>query len=184
MPRRVSAEEAVAEAIRVCAAVIDRTPLIGIDGFGASGKTSLAAAVASAVPDAQVVHVDDFSGPHVAEWAWARFRAQVLIPVLAGRPARYQMWDWDRDCGGEWVDVPSGRPLIVEGVSATRSEVCAPWDLTIWVEAPRDVRLRRAVARDGESMLPKWLNDWLPSEEAYVGREHPERRVDLIVNGS
>jgi uridine kinase len=112
-----------------------------------------------------------------------RLRAQLLSPLLAGQAARYQVWDWDLDLGGEWVDVAPGRVVVIEGVSSTRAEVGAPWDLTIWVDAPRELRLARAVERDGAALLPRWLDEWMPSEEAYAARERPEQRVDLIVRG-
>jgi uridine kinase len=161
-----------------------RTVWVGIDGCGAAGKTSLAAAIAVAVPSVVVVSVDDFSGPRIAEWDWDRFAAQVVRPLLAGRPARYQRWDWDTDAGAEWHDIEPGRTVVVEGVSSTRREVAVPWDLTVWVDAPRAVRLARARERDGDAMLGRWLDDWMPSEEAYIAREHPAERVDRIVDGT
>jgi uridine kinase len=181
MTRRVSRAEAVAA---VAGLPRDRTVFVGVDGFGGAGKTTLAAELAAAVPGAVVVHVDDFSGPRVAEWEWWRLREQLLLPLLAGRPARYQVWDWDRDAGGEWVDVPPGRLVVVEGVSSTRREAAVPWDLTIWVEAPRPVRLERALERDGADLMSRWLDDWMPSEEAYAARERPQQRVDLVVDGT
>jgi len=180
MPRRVDAAQAVAAAR---ALPRDRTALIGIDGYGGSGKSTLAALIAEALPGAVVVHADDFASPSVPEWDHARFRAQVLVPLLGGRPAHYQRWDWHTDTGAEWHDVPVGVPVIVEGVSATRCEIGAPWDLTIWVEAPEDLRLARAIERDGPGMLATWLHVWLPEESAYVARERPNERVDLIVPG-
>jgi uridine kinase len=179
-PRRVDAAEVVA-AVR--ALPRGRTTLVGIDGYGGSGKSTLAALIAEAVPDAVVVRADDFASPSVPEWDHARFRAQVLVPLLDGRPARYQRWDWHADAGAEWHDIPVGALLIVEGVSSTRSELAAPWDLTIWVEAPEELRLARALERDGPDMLPTWLSVWLPEENAYVVRERPQDRVDLIVPG-
>jgi len=196
MPRPVSRAEAVAEAARVAAAARvavgarvavpagERTVLIGVDGRAGSGKTTIADEIAAALSDAVVVHVDDFAGPHVPEWDWPRFRAQVLEPLLAGRPARYQRWEWNRDEPAEWHDVPAGGVLVVEGVSSTRSELAVPWDLQIWVDAPRDVRLGRAVERDGAEMLGHWLDVWMPSEEAYIARERPQERVDLIVSST
>jgi GNAT superfamily N-acetyltransferase len=71
----------------------------------------------------------------------------------------------------------------VEGVSSTRREVTVPWALTVWVEAPRELRLERALARDGEAMRGQWLDHWMPSEDAYVARDHPQQRVDLLVSG-
>lgn len=181
-PRPVNREQAVEIVARLAAARTGLT-LVGIDGFGGAGKSTLAAATAEAVPGAVVVHVDDFAAPVIPEWDWDRFRAQVLLPLLAGRPARYQVWDWDRNVGADWVSVPAHGLVIVEGVSSTRSEVGAPWALTIWVQAPRSQRLQRAIARDGESMRPQWEQVWMPSEQAYAEREAPQERVDLIVSG-
>jgi uridine kinase len=183
MPRRVARAEAVAAVAALAARRLDRAVWVGVDGFGGAGKTTLAAELAAAVPDVVVVHVDDFAGPRVAEWEWWRFREQLLAPLLAGRAARYQVWDWDRDAGGEWVDVPPGRLVVVEGVSSTRADAGVPWDLTIWVDALREVRLARALERDGPELMARWFDDWLPSEEAYAARERPQERVDLIVDG-
>ena len=184
MPRPVTRAEAVAEVARAADAAGERTVLIGVDGRAGSGKTTLADAIAAALAAAVVVHVDDFAGPLVPEWDWPRLRAQVLEPLLAGRAGRYQRWEWNREEPAEWHDVPAGGVLVVEGVSSTRSELAAPWDLQVWVDAPRDLRLRRAVERDGQDMLAHWLEVWMPSEEAYIARERPQERVDLLVSGT
>jgi uridine kinase len=183
-PRAVSAREAVRAAEQVAAAAAGRTVFIGVDGRAGSGKTTLAAAIAAAVPAAVLVHVDDFAGPLVPEWDWPRFQEQVVDPLRAGRAGRYQRWEWNRDEPAEWHDVPAGRVVVVEGVSATRSELDVPWALRIWVDAPREVRLQRALERDGAAMLGHWLDVWMPSEEAYIAREHPQHRVDLLVEGT
>jgi uridine kinase len=181
-PRRVDPSEVV-DAVAALAAARTGLALFGIDVFGASGKSTLAAAIAARVAGAVVVAVDDFTSPLVSEWDWERFRAQVLLPLLSDRAARYQIWNWDQSVGGDWVDVLPGGLLIVEGVSCTRAEVGAPWDLTIWVDAPREVRLGRAIERDGEAMRWVWEQVWMPSEESYATRERPQERVDLIVSG-
>lgn len=182
MPRRVTQAAAVAAVAALGA--LERTVWVGVDGTGAAGKSTLASRIAAAVARVSVVRVDDFAGPRVREWDWYRFRAQVVLPLLAGRPARYQRWDWDRDIGAEWHDVPVGRIVLIEGVSSTRDEVGVPWDLTVWVETPRDVRLARARERDGAELLATWLDCWLPSEERYIKRQAPQQRVDLIVSGT
>jgi uridine kinase len=183
-PRRVSQADAVAAAVRLASRHPGETVLIGVDGYGGAGKSTFTAKLAAAVSDAAVVHIDDFASPSVPEWDWTRFREQVLDPLLTGRTARHQRWDWHRDEGAEWYEIPPGRPVVVEGVSSTRLEVAAPWDLTIWVDTPLDERLRRAVERDGPELQTMWLEVWIPSEDAYVAREDPLSRVDLIVRGT
>lgn len=157
------------------------TRWVGIDGKGASGKTTLAAAVAEAVPGAVVVHVDDFARPSVATWERDRFVAQVLVPLAAGRPARYERWDWDTDASAGWAGVPVGVPVVVEGVSSTDVRLGVPWDVTLWVDAPYEVRLARALARDGEAMREQWVDAWMPAEDAYEVAQRPQERVDAVV---
>ena len=157
-----------------------RTRWIGIDGMGASGKTTLAARIAAALPGAVVVHNDDFARPGLIGWDRDRFVAQVLEPLLAGRPGRYQRWDFASDTGAEWHDVPAGVPVIVEGVSATDDRLPVPWDVTLWVEVPAAVRQARIAQRDGAALREQWLTDWWPNEEAYVAAQRPQDRVDLV----
>jgi uridine kinase len=156
------------------------TRWIGVDGKGATGKTRLADRIAAALPRSVVVHIDDFARPDVQGWERDRFIRQVLKPLLAGRPGRYQRWDFDRNVGTEWHTVPSGVPVIVEGVSATDERLGVPWDFTIWVEAPYRVRLARALERDGPERMDRWLTDWMPSEDAYEAAQRPQDRVHLV----
>ena len=76
------------------------TRWVGIDGKGASGKTTLAAAVAAALPGAVVGARRRLRAAVGRDWERDRFVAQVLVPLAAGRPARYERWDWgDRRVG-------------------------------------------------------------------------------------
>jgi uridine kinase len=182
-PRPVSQAQAVAEAVRAAAAAPSEPVWIGLDGPGGAGKSTLAGRIADAIPRAVVVSIDDFWGPSIPEWDWPRFVAQVLRPLRAGHDARYQEWDWVVDAGGPWHDIAAGSVVVVEGVSATRSEVGVPWALRIWVESPPDVRLQRALDRDGPEGMARWHDDWIPSEQAYIAAQRPQERVDLIVSG-
>lgn len=183
-PRAATRAQALAAVAELAARRPTETLWVGLDGRGASGKSTLAAVIAASVPRAVVVHVDDFSSLHLPEWDRGRFRAQVAEPLSAGRPARYQRWDWDVDAGADWHEVAPGSLVVVEGVSSTRADAGVQWDLAVWVDAPREVRLRRALERDGLAMMGRWLDDWIPSEEAYIARERPQDRVDLVVDGT
>lgn len=177
-------QAAIVEAARIAAELRGPVAFVGIDGCGAAGKSTLAAQLAAAIPGCAVVHVDDFAGPPIREWDWDRFRAQVLVPLLAGRTAVYEVPDGDPVARSRWAQVPPGRLVVIEGVSSTRAEAGVPWSLQIWVDAPRELRLARALHRDGPQLMHRWLEDWMPSEDAYVAREYPQERVDLIVDGT
>ena len=157
------------------------TRWVGIDGFGAAGKSTLAREIAAVLPGSVVIAVDDFGRAGLRGWDRDLFTARVLQPLLAGRPGRYQRWDLSTDSGTDWVEVPPGRPVIIEGVSATDDRVAVPWDVTLWLDVPADIRWQRILERDPER-LERWRTDWLPSEQAYAAAQNPMARVDLVVS--
>ena len=160
------------------------TAWVGVDGFGAAGKTTLAHRVAAALPGAQVVAVDDFARADRPDWHRELFTAAVIEPLLAGGPARYQRWDLGTDTGLDWVVVQPGRPLVVEGVSSTDVRVPVPWDLVLWVDVPELVRRARIAARDTGVLLQRWEREWWPSEQAYALSQQPWLRADAVVDGT
>jgi uridine kinase len=160
------------------------TKLIAIDGWGGAGKSRLAAELEERLPAVTVVHTDDFAGPRRPGWDWERFAREVLSFLLTDRLARFQRYDWNRDKLGGWQTVPIGGTVIVEGISSSRHELGPVWDLTIWVECSRELRLRRGIERDGEALRWKWETVWMPEEEAYVEAQNPIDRADVIVDGS
>ena len=173
------------------------TLLVGIDGPGGAGKSSFTQALARRSNDVTVVEMDDFflpssarlpgdprSKPIGADFDWQRLRAQVLLPLGQDQPGWYQRYDWDHDRLAEWHTVPMGGVVIVEGVYATRNELAAWYDVTIWLECPPEIRLARGIARNGESMREIWEQDWMVAEDLYIQNQHPERRADVLIDSS
>lgn len=159
-----------------------RTVLVAIDGCGGSGKTALAQWLAKQLGGITVCS-DDFAHPRILGWQWQRFDEQVLTPLLRDERARYQRYDWDQDRLAEWHEITPGGVVIAEGVSMTRKELGVPWDVTVWVECPNDLRLARGVERDGESMRDKWVSVWMPEEARYVEEQRPHERADYMALG-
>ncbi len=163
------------------AAAGEGTRWIGIDGFGAAGKSTLAALIAAEVEDSVVVPIDHFGRSRLRDWDRDLFVAQVVEPILDGRPGRYQRWDLVADEGLDWVVVPIDRPIIVEGVSATDVRLPVPWDVRLWMDVPAEVRRARIAHRDTPELLERWRTDWWPSEEEYVRTQDPRSRADAVV---
>jgi uridine kinase len=172
------------------------TLLIGIDGCGGSGKSTLARELADAFSNVTIVKMDDFYLPSLlrkdkefipgqigSTFDWQRLKAQVLIPLSQNLYAKYQRYDWDSDSLAEWRIVSPGNVVIVEGVYSTRRELADFYDLRIWVACPREIRLARGLARDGESMRDRWEREWMPLEDIYVQRHRPDETADLVVSG-
>ncbi|WP_419847866.1 uridine kinase family protein [Candidatus Poriferisocius sp.] len=167
---------------------------VGIDGPGASGKSTLAAGLAEALPRAVLVNGDDFYRPEADEgWSGSvagglfdlpRLASQVLVPHSQGEEIQFQRFNWDTEILGDWVSWPGGTPLIVDGVYSTHEMLRDFYDLRIWVNAPRAVRLARGLQRDGEEARSKWVDVWMPAEDRYIADQAPQDHAHLVLDGS
>ena len=159
-----------------------RTRVIAVDGPGGAGKSALATRLAEKLGGAQVVHTDDFaSWDNPLNW-WPRLIEDVLEPLARNEPARYRRSDWEGKAKVEWGEVVPADFVILEGVSASREAFRPFLAYTVWIETPRDVRLRRGLDRDGERARAQW-EQWMAEEDDYVRRERPEVHADLVVRG-
>lgn len=152
--------------------------LIGIGGRGGAGKSTLARRFVGA----QLVGTDEFWDG--SDFELSRLRVEVLEPLLERRTAHFHGFDWtaQRPFAAERVVRPEG-VVVVEGVCALHRSLRDAYDLRIWVEAPRELRLARGLARDGEAARRTWEEVWMPSEDRYVERDDPVSAAHLVVDG-
>ncbi|RKU35265.1 uridine kinase [Candidatus Poribacteria bacterium] len=173
--------------------------LVAIDGLGGAGKSTLARLLKQQLKaigwTVAVVKHDDFYLPSNqresqqigmigSDFDWERLRDQVLVPIRERRHADYQRYDWETDVLAEWHTISAANVVIVEGVYTIRRELISLYDLKIWVECPRAIRLARGIARDGEKARAIWEQDWMPKEDYYVKTHLPREKADLFVNGA
>jgi uridine kinase len=158
--------------------------LVGVDGCGGSGKTTFAARLSEAAAGCPVVHTDDFASfDEPMEW-WPRLLREVIEPLLRGERATFHPYDWVARRRSDTSVVVEPAPLVViEGVGATRAAWRDRLALRVWVDAPREVRLRRGLARDGAHMREFW-QWWMAQEDGYVASEQPLGHADLVVDGA
>jgi uridine kinase len=173
----------LAQALQSAPPSCGRARLVAVDGPGGAGKSVFAARLAQALGGVPVIHTDDFASWDNPHGWWPRFEEQFLGPLRRGQPLRYQRYDWNTRELGEWIDLPETDVLIVEGVSSSRAAVKERLTMAIWIEAPREVRLKRGIERDGESMRPAW-DRWMAEEDAFFARDRTRERADLVVDGS
>lgn len=155
--------------------------LVCVDGPAGSGKSTLAGRVGAAL-DAPVLHLDDLlAGWSGLEGVWDRLAAQVLDPLAAGRPGRYQRYDWVAGAFAEWHDVPVPDVLVLDGCGSARTAADPVAAVKVWVEAARDLRLSRGLARDGVDARDNWVA-WMRSEQEHFTRERTRERADVHVD--
>lgn len=177
----MTALRTLAEAVRSSSAPIGMTTrIVAIDGPGGAGKSSLAAYLAQEL-DAPVVHTDDFaSWDNPIDW-WPELIEKVLAPLAAGRPARYTPTTWGGPQRKDVVIDPEGF-VVLEGVTASRHALRPYLAYAIWIETPRELRLRRGLERDGNDARGDWER-WMAEEDAYAERERPADHADVVLPG-
>ena len=157
------------------------TRLVCVDGRSGSGKTTFAGRLAAEL-GAPVLHLDDvYPGWDGLAAAVPLLYDGVVAPLVAGRDAGHRRWDWLR--GGPAGRVELGRPavLVVEGVGSGARVIAEHAVLLVWTEAPRAVRYRRGIERDGEAYRPHWER-WAAQEDAYLAAEDPRARADVVID--
>lgn len=173
------------------------TLVIGIDGCGGSGKSTFADKMKEVLPNITIVHNDDFYFPSSqiikkhptqkpvgADFDWKRLLNQVLEPISQGREGQYQRYDWETDSLAECHTVPVGGIVVVEGIYTIRQELENKYDIKIWIDCPREIRLSRGIKRDGEDARELWEDNWMISEDIYLEEQKPFQRADLVFSGT
>ena len=165
--------------------------LVALEGGSASGKSTLGGALAKAL-DATLVHMDDFFLPMELRTPerfaqpggnvhWERVLAEVLQPLSEGKSLEYGVFNCsvmavDRICRENAKDV-----VIVEGAYSLHPELRDFYDLKIFIQVEEDVQKERILARNGEKMLQRFLNEWIPLEKAYFEACGVKDCCDLIL---
>ena len=177
--------------------------LTALDGRSGAGKSTLAARLAEALPSAVVVPSDDFYAAHIpaAEWDahspewraaqvinWRRLRVEALEPLLAGRPAQWYPFDFERprpDGTYPFRARPETRDpaqvILLEGAYSSRPELADLIGLAVLVEAPSAVRRARLAAREEAAFIAEWHARWDVAEDYYFTHVRPASAFDLVV---
>ncbi len=163
----------------------DQTFLIAIDGFGGSGKSTMAHDLARRLDNVSIVHSDDFHLPELNRSDRARISEQVIKPLKANRIARYQRFDWPSSSLAEWHEIYPRGVVILEGVSMLHPDLGNQYDLTIWIDMPQEEAAKRGIDRDLHEYKvdtrEQWEKIWIPQEKEYVESVNPKAKADIIV---
>ena len=165
---------------------VGRPTVVAVDGRSAGGKSTLAARIAAALPDAALVHTDDVAWWHAfLDWD-DLMRTGVLEPLHRGEPVAFTPPAWtERGRPGAIVVPPSARLVVVEGVGAGRRELADLVDVTVWVQADEQARAAREAARvaAGE-VTADFVDEWQREEVPFQADQRPWERADHVVAGS
>ena len=151
---------------------------IAIDGNSGAGKSTLGALLAAAY-GGNLYHMDDFFLPPGRKTAarlaepggnvdWERFSTEVLAHL--GAPFSYRPWRCHPGVFAAPVTVLPRAVEIAEGVYSMHPALRSAYDLGVFLSVTPDEQVRRIRARSGEAMLKRFVDEWIPLENAYFER--------------
>ena len=166
--------------------------LVAIDGKSGSGKSSLADLMKSEF-DCNIFHMDDFFLPPPMRTSerlreiggnvdYERFNDEIIKNSRQDKPFSYHIYDCKNDV---FVDSPLIQPKkinIVEGVYSLHSLYRDVYDFKIYLTVSDDAQKARILKRNGEYMLNRYINEWIPLENAYFEHHDFENECDLVID--
>ena len=167
---------------------------VAIDGGAGAGKSTLARGIQELRGAVSILRTDHFFRPlnehpigslageklYELYFEWQRMRDEAFIPLRRGETANYQSYDWSADKLLQWETVEPAGIVLVEGVYSSRPELRSMLDAMIFVDAPREERLRRIKARNPNESS-NWLIPWLKAENYYLNQIRPQSTADLLL---
>ena len=186
--------------------LLDHPTLMAVDGVDGSGKTTFAAKLADRYAQqgrvAHVVHMDDFLNPRAIRYRLGRdsaegffqdtydlatFAANVI--ELLRRPGGPSMvcraFDYraDRPIVEDPIQVSTDAVVIVEGMFLHRDELLGTWDMSVFLDVPFAISVRRLAERDGTSPNPDdpSVRRYVEGQRIYLSACTPHQRATHVV---
>lgn len=175
---------------------LPKPTLIGISGFGGSGKTTVANEISASL-SAPIVAVDSFQkkgafNTHFSLWEimdFNRLLNEVLRPFTKQQEIiEYGHFDAVSESIVETRRISNRDILIVEGVGLFRPELNHYFTFKIWIDCPIEKAIARGKARDREIYKSpndtQWDGEWKKNDLEYFDALHPRDVADFIVSNN
>lgn len=161
---------------------------VAIDGRCASGKSTLGARL-QALYDANLFHMDDYYVPFARKTAqrlgepggnvdYERFREEVLTPDR-GMPILWRRFDCVRQTLEPVQRVEPAPLTVVEGSYSLHPALRDAYDLKVFLSIDPERQSQRILRRNGPEKHARFLELWIPLEEAYFEKLRVRESCDL-----
>lgn len=184
-----------------------QTIIIGIDGLGGAGKSTISEQLFMQLHKkyhVAVLHIDDFIHPeairynnnfaewecyYVLQWRYDYLLDSVIHPIQSGEPFHREIELYDKEKDTYFlrqIDIPVGSIVIVEGIFLQREELAGIFDYVIYMDISEETRLSRVLMRDGyigdaEQIREKYENRYFPAERLYAANCRPAEKADYVI---
>lgn len=164
--------------------------LVAIDGNSCAGKTSLAALVEK-IYDCNVFHMDDFFLPADQRTEkrlrqpggnieFERFSAEIMTELRKNMPFSYRPFSCARQALGEPVNIQPKKLNIIEGAYSLHPSLAENYHLKVFMGIEPEEQSRRVLARNGQAMHRRFMEEWIPRENRYLKELKIRDQCDLV----
>lgn len=164
--------------------------VLAVEGECASLKTTLAQALQEKL-GAGVIHCDDFFLPSELRTPerftepggnidYVRMKEEVIDKLRASEIIKYRPFDCHSMEFANVISIPNAKLMIVEGAYAMHPYFDRYYDMSLFLCAAKEERIRRIVARGQNAEI--FLKRWIPLENRYFEAYELKDRVDYIID--
>ena len=166
--------------------------VIAMDGRAAAGKSTLTDNLYDII-NAGVVRMDDFFLPLELRTAerlakpggnvhYERFIEEVLPNLKSGQGFTYRRFDCSRmEYNSSLVEVIPHPWRIVEGVYSHHPALGDYMDIRVFMDIRPEEQQARINSRNTPEIAAKFVNDWIPMEEAYFKAYNIHKAADVVI---
>lgn len=165
---------------------------VAIDGYAASGKTTLSSLLASLF-DGNVFHMDDFfqkpssyDNQGVSQYGrninFEKINETVIRPISKRSSVIYHPFDVVTHTHLAPIKVAYRKFMIFEGAFSMHPSMKLTYDYKIFYHISRYEQIKRIYRRNGLKKLIKFLDTWIPSERTYVKNLGIRDQADRILD--
>ncbi|MBE6008095.1 MAG: hypothetical protein E7235_02725 [Lachnospiraceae bacterium] len=164
--------------------------VVSLDGRAAAGKTTAAEALRR-IFNAGVIHADDFFLPfemrteqRLAEAGgnihYERLKDEIILE-LSSPTLTYGRFDCSKGMVTEKISVKKSPVTVIEGAYSSHPFLGNVYDLRVFFDIDATLQKERILNRNGEKMLKKFTDIWIPMENKYIEHFGIKDKADIII---
>jgi uridine kinase len=162
--------EALIELLRERAETGDKVLVVGISGYGGSGKTTLAAELGEKISGSTVIGVDEYYviEDNLRDYDWSvfkrdKFRDEITLRVESGE----------------------FKVVICEGCGIFHPDTVDQFSIRVWVDTDLETATLRGMKRErsdnGLNLDDVWREIWEPNERSFEAKHDPKGKAHYSV---